>query len=107
MDLSPIGIVRIQGGGGHPEHYKESAIQFRVDGKHLKTWKNVKRNLLLTVFFVKSMFDDSHSPFQSGQHACGRGSGKGNADNARNGLLGGISFQMMRFSSICTSAHYR
>lgn len=76
MDLSPIGIVRIQG-GGHPEHYKESAIQFRVDGKHLKTWKNVKRNLLLTVFLLSqySMTHTVHSKAENMFVAAGQGRG--------------------------------
>lgn len=105
MDLSPIGIVRIQGGASRTLQGIGNSISCGWQAS--EDMEKCQKKLAANSLFVKSIFDDSHSPFQSGEHACGRGPGKGNADKARNGLLGGISFQMMRFSSICTSAHYR
>lgn len=97
--------MRIQGGSSRT--LQEISNSILCEWQASEDMEKCEKKLAANSLFVKSMFDDSHSPFQSGEHACGRGSGKGNGDNARNGLLGGISFQMMSFSSICTSAHYR
>lgn len=62
MDWSPIfEWNRTNSEGVDPEHYKKSANQIFVNGKHLKTWKKLKRNLLLKGFFLSRQCSQTHT----------------------------------------------
>lgn len=87
-----------------------------MNGEHLKTWKKVKRNLLLTVFLLSqcSMTRTVHSKVENILVVAAQG--KETPRTQKNSFLAEsrrsigkseISFQMVTVSSICTSTDYR
>ena len=83
---SSIGIVRIQRGSSRT--LQEISNPISCEWQASEDMEKVEKKLAAKSLFVKSMFDDSHSPFQGGEHACGPRVREGERRHASNGLLG-------------------